>query len=68
MLVELDMEEGLTEEIEVIWEGGSFTHCCWVYVILFACACGGEVHMSSLSLTIPIDTFFWIFLAILKNF
>ena len=21
---------------------------CWVYVIFFACACGGEVHMSAL--------------------
>ena len=68
MLVELDMEEGLTEEIKVIWEGGSFTHCFWVYVIFFACASGGEVCMSVLHLTIPIDTFFWIFLAILKNF
>ena len=65
MLVELDMEEGLTEEIEVIWEGGYFTHCCLVYVIFFACACGGEVRMSVLRVTIPVDTFFfgyfWLF-------
>ena len=39
---------------------------CWVYVILFACACGGEVHMSALRLTIV--NFFGLFLAIFGNF
>ena len=58
MLVEIDMEEGLTEEIEVIWERGYFIQWCWVYVIFFACVCGGEVHMLVLRLTIPVDNFF----------
>ena len=30
---------------------------CWVYVIFFACVCGGEVRLSMLRLTIPINTF-----------
>ena len=48
---------------------------CWVYVIFFACACGVDVRLSALRLTIPVDTFtettvrlFWLFLAILGNF
>ena len=34
---------------------------CWVYVIFFACAYGGEVRMSALQLSDPKGTF-WLFI------